>query len=74
MCELNTLSIQHRKHDFMNNRISGSISSKNYRGCSRTEFEEKLEAEREKQEAEQRAREEEERRREGEEKKEKRLN
>ena len=58
----------------MHNRISGSISSKNYRGCSRTEFEEKLEVEREKQEAAVRAREEEERRKEDEDKKEKRLN
>ena len=36
--ELNTLSIQHRKHDFVNNNISGAVTSKRYKG-SRTEFE-----------------------------------
>ena len=38
--ELNTLSIQHRKHDFVDNRISGAVTSKRYKG-TRTEFEKK---------------------------------
>ena len=43
MSELNTLSINHRKHDFVNNAISNSLMTKRYK-CVRTEFESQRES------------------------------